>query len=71
MVSNLALADIERTEREYGQMSISDIINLNALALRVTDDPSCSLCMMPRVAICGDVMLRQPNLRQEMALQSM
>lgn len=71
MVSNLALADIERTEREHGQMSIADIVRLNALALRITDDPASDLCMMPRVAVVGDVLLRQPNLRQEIALRQM
>ena len=51
MVSDLALEDIARIEREGGRVAPRDVVWLNALALRITADPACSLGSLPRVCI--------------------
>lgn len=68
MVSDLAVSDIERAEREFGPMAIADIVKLNALALKASDDPMSEMAMLPRTAVAGDALLRQPTIKQEIAL---
>ena len=71
MVSELALEDIARIEREGGHVAPRDVVWLNALALRITADPSCSLGSLPRVCVVEDVLIRQPSIAQDILLDEL
>ncbi len=68
MVSDLAIEDIESIIREGGTVSPRDVIRLNALGLRITDDPSYELAAMPRVASLEGIVFKQPCVEQDMFL---
>ena len=71
MVSELALEDIARIEREGGHVAPRDVVWLNVLALRITADPSCSLGSLPRVYVVEDVLIRQPSIAQDILLDEL
>lgn len=71
MVSELALEDIARIEREGGKVSPRDVVWLNSLALRITADPSCTLGALPRVCVVEDVLIRQPSIAQDILLDEL
>lgn len=71
MVSELALEDIARIEREGGHVAPRDVVWLNALALRITADPACSLGSLPRVCVVEDVLIRQPSIAQDILLDEL
>lgn len=71
MVSELALEDIARIEREGGRVAPRDVVWLNALALRITADPSCTLGALPRVCVVEDVLIRQPSIAQDILLDEL
>ena len=71
MVSDLALEDIARIEREGGKVAPRDVVWLNTLALRITADPACSLGALPRVCIVEGVLLRQPSIAQDILLDEL
>lgn len=71
MVSDLAIEDIARIEREGGKVAPRDVVWLNALALRITADPSCSLGALPRVCVVEDVLIRQPSISQDILLDEL
>lgn len=71
MVSELALEDIARIEMEGGRVAPRDVVWLNALALRITADPSCSLGALPRVCVVEDVLIRQPSIAQDILLDEL
>lgn len=71
MVSELALEDIARIEREGGHVAPRDVVWLNALALRITADPSCTLGALPRVCVVEDVLIRQPSIAQDILLDEL
>lgn len=71
MVSELALEDIARIEREGGRVAPRDVVWLNALALRITADPSCTLGALPRVCVVEDVLIRQPSISQDILLDEL
>lgn len=71
MVSDLALEDIARIEREGGHVAPRDVVWLNSLALRITADPSCTLGALPRVCVVEDVLIRQPSIAQDILLDEL
>lgn len=71
MVSELALEDISRIEREGGRVAPRDVVWLNSLALRITADPSCTLGALPRVCVVEDVLIRQPSIAQDILLDEL
>lgn len=71
MVSDLAIEDIARIEREGGKVAPRDVVWLNALALRITADPTCSLGSLPRVCVVEDVLIRQPSIAQDILLDEL
>lgn len=71
MVSDLAIEDIARIEREGGKVAPRDVVWLNTLALRITADPACSLGALPRVCIVEGVLLRQPSIAQDILLDEL
>lgn len=71
MVSDLAIEDIARIEREGGKVAPRDVVWLNALALRITADPACSLGSLPRVCVVEDVLIRQPSIAQDILLDEL
>lgn len=71
MVSDLAIEDIARIEREGGKVAPRDVVWLNALALRITADPSCTLGALPRVCVVEDVLIRQPSIAQDILLDEL
>lgn len=71
MVSDLAIEDIARIEREGGRVAPRDVVWLNALALRITADPACGLGSLPRVCIVEGVLLRQPSIAQDILLDEL
>lgn len=68
MVSDLAIEDIERIVAEGGTVSPRDVVRLNALALRITDDPDCEIATLPRLASVGGVQFRQPCVAKDIIL---
>lgn len=68
MVSELAIEDIERIQREGGTVHPRDVIRLNALGLRITNNPENRLAVMPRVVCMGELCLREPTIKQDMFL---
>ncbi len=71
MVSELAVEDIARIEREGGHVAPFDVVRLNSLALRITADPACSLGALPRVCVVEDVLIRQPSIAQDILLDEL
>lgn len=71
MVSDLAIEDIARIEREGGKVSPRDVVWLNSLALRITADPACTLGALPRVCVVEDVLIRQPSISQDILLDEL
>lgn len=68
MVSKLAEEDIEALLDEGCVIHPSDIIRLNALGLKIEKSPDFRLASLPRIAIVGDVILRQPTIAQDIFL---
>ena len=68
MVSELAIEDIEQIIAEGGTVSPRDVIRLNALGLRITDDPTYELAAMPRMASLEGIIFKQPTIAQDMFL---
>lgn len=71
MVSDLAIEDIARIEREGGHVAPRDVVWLNSLALRITADPACTLGALPRVCVVEDVLIRQPSIAQDILLDEL
>lgn len=71
MVSDLAIEDIARIEREGGRVAPRDVVWLNALALRITADPASSLGSLPRVCVVEGVLIRQPSIAQDILLDEL
>ena len=68
MTSKLAIEDIEEIIAEGGTVSPSDVIKLNALGLKITDNPDYSLATLPRVSSLEGVLFKQPTIEQDMFL---
>lgn len=65
MTSKLAIEDIEALIDEGCVVHPSDTIRLNALGLKMEKLPDFRLAAMPRVAVIGDIVLRQPTIEQD------
>lgn len=68
MVSEMAREDIEGLMAEGCVVHPSDVVRLNALGLKLEKLPDFRLAAMPRIAVIGDVVLRQPTIAQDMFL---
>lgn len=70
MVSETAKEDIEGMEADGLKPSVSDIVRLNALGLRLEKSAHSaeSIFALPRVAFLGKVVLRQPTMGHEIWL---
>ena len=68
MVSKLAEEDIEALIEEGCTIHPSDVIRLNALGLKIEKKPDFTLSALPRIAVVGDVVLRQPTIAQDIFL---
>lgn len=56
MTSKLAMEDIETLIEEGCIVHPSDVVRLNALALKIEKRPDFRLATLPRVALCGGVL---------------
>ena len=70
MTSKMAEADIEALMKEGCVIHPSDIIRLNALALKIEKRPDFRFATLPRVALCGEVLFKQPTIAQDIFLDS-
>lgn len=68
MISKLAIEDIEEITKQGGTVSPRDVIRLNALGLKITDDPNYELATLPRCASLNGILFKQPNIEQDMFL---
>ncbi len=68
MVSEMAMEDVERLEKEGCHINARDIIRLNALGLKLEKQPDFRLASLPRIAVLGNVILRQPTISQDIFL---
>ena len=68
MVSQMAMEDVERLEKEGCHVSFSDIVRLNALGLKIEKQPDFRLASLPRIAVVGNVIFRQPTISQDIFL---
>ena len=68
MVSKLAMEDIESLMEEGCVVRPSDVIRLNALGLKLEKRPDFRMSTLPRVALCGGVLFRQPTIGQDIFL---
>lgn len=71
MVSQLAKEDIEALIDEGCKVGVSDIIRLNALALKIEKRPDFRLATLPRAALCGGVLFQQPTIGQDIFLDQL
>lgn len=56
MVSKLAEEDIEALIEDGCTVHPSDVVRLNALALKIEKRPDFRFATLPRVALCGGVL---------------
>lgn len=68
MLSKMAEQDIEALISEGCVVHPSDVIRLNALALKIEKRPDFRLASLPRIAVIGDVIFRQPTIAQDIFL---
>lgn len=68
MTSDLAMDDIEAIMSQGGRVSPRDVVRLNALALKITNDPKSSLAVLPRFYEHDTVVFREPTMKQNMLL---
>lgn len=68
MVSETAMENIAALESEGLHISARDVIRLNALGLRLEKTADFRLASLPRIAVLGDVVLRQPTIAQDIFL---
>jgi len=71
MVSALAMEDIQSLMEEGCEVPPSSIIRLNALGIKIEKKPEFALASLPRVALCGDVLFRQPTIAQDIFIDQM
>lgn len=68
MVSQLAIDDIKGLMEEGFVVQPEDVIRLNALGLKITEDPECEMSLLPRVASIEGVQFRQPSVAKDIFL---
>ena len=69
MISKMAIGDIEALQDDGIKLTPEEIIRLNAFGLKVErNTDSSEYFVLPRVAIIGDVVLREPTLGSEIWL---
>ena len=62
MTSKIAAEDIESLIAEGCIVHPSDVVRLNALGLRIEKRPDFRLASLPRVALVGGVLFREPTI---------
>lgn len=70
MLSKMAESDIEALISEGCVVHPSDVVRLNALALKIEKRPDFRLATLPRVALCGEVLFQQPTIAQDIFLDN-
>lgn len=68
MTSKLAMDDIEALIAEGCVVHPSDVVKLNAIGLRIEKRPDFRLASLPRIAVMGNVIFRQPTIAQDIFL---
>lgn len=68
MLSKMAEADIEALMSKGYTIHPADIVRLNALALKIEKRPDFRLASLPRIAVMGNVIFRQPTIAQDIFL---
>ena len=71
MTSRLAMDDLKSLMAEGCEVSPEDVVRLNSLGLLIQKRPDFSLAALPRVALCGGVLFRQPTIAQDIFLDQM
>ena len=71
MVSELAREDMEALISEGYTLLPSEVVRLNALGLAVERRPDFRLSTLPRVALCGGVLFREPTIAQDIFLDDL
>lgn len=71
MVSKLAEEDLTALMEEGCVVRPSDVIRLNALALKIEKRPDFRFATLPRVALCGGVLFKQPTIAQDIFLDNL
>lgn len=67
----MAMEDIQSLIDEGCEVRPSDVVRLNALALKIEKKPDFRLATLPRVALCGGVLFVQPTIEQDIYLDNM
>ena len=68
MTSPLCRDDINEIWSNGGKVTVDDIVRLNAIALKITDNPATRLAVLPRFVSVNGVHFREPNVEQSMFL---
>lgn len=68
MLSKMAEADIEALMSKGYTIHPADVVRLNALALKIEKRPDFRLASLPRIAVMGNVIFRQPTIAQDIFL---
>lgn len=71
MTSQMAMDDIRQLKKQGVDVDPEDVVRLNALGLKITEDPDCELAALPRVATIEGVMFRQPSVAKDILLDDM
>lgn len=71
MTSALAREDLEQLIKEGCVVLPSEVIRLNALGLKIEKKPDFRLSTLPRVALCGGVLFREPTIAQDIFLDDL
>lgn len=68
MISNFAIAEIEKMQQDGLAPTPADIVRLNAIGLKISHDPSSMLYQTRRTARLGDVVLQEPTIGHKLYL---
>ena len=71
MTSQMAMEDIEALIADGCVVHPSDVVRLNALALKIEKHPDFRFAALPRVALCGGVLFQQPTIAQDIFLDNL
>lgn len=71
MTSQMAMDDIRQLKKQGIDIDPEDVVRLNALGLRITEDPDCELAALPRVATLEGVTFRQPSVAKDILLDDL
>lgn len=71
MTSKMAMEDVRALQDEGCVVPPEDVVRLNALGLKIEKKPDFRFATLPRVALCGNVLFREPSIGAEIFLDSL